>query len=70
MECRVNMNTTTLKEQIQTTIDTLKPQEQSLVNYKEVDFLLEILNRPDTNAEENIAIQQELNHLLKYNTSN
>jgi len=41
----VNINTTTLKEQIQTAIQTLKPQEQSLFNYQEVESLLEIINR-------------------------
>lgn len=70
VECRVNINTTALKEQIHTAMETLKPQEHSLINYEEVDSLLEILNRPSSSTEENNAILQEINHLLKYNTAN
>ena len=51
-------------------METLKPQEHSLINYEEVDSLLEILNRPSSSTEENNVILQEINHLLKYNTAN
>ena len=68
VECRVNINITTLKEQTRTAIETLKSQKHPHTNHKDVVELLELLNREGSSSEENKTILQEINHLLKYNS--
>jgi hypothetical protein len=66
VECRVNINITSLKEQTRTATETLKSQKHPLTNHKDVVELLELLNREGSSSEENKTILQEINHLLKY----
>ncbi len=51
IERRVNINITSLQEQTHTAMETLKSQKQPLTNLKDVEELLELLNREGSSIE-------------------